>query len=231
MSDTLIQQSLNTIIRYKLLQPGEHVLIAISGGADSVALLHALLNLKTKWGLKLHLAHLNHMFRAKAAEMDAEFVRGLAQEKNLTYTIESFDVPAYQRRHKLSPQAAARKIRYQFLNRVAEKIGAHKIALGHTADDQVETVLMRLVQGTGSCGLQGIPPQRDRYIRPLIETSRRQIEDFLKQDGISYCQDASNFSPKYLRNKIRLQLLPLLEREYNCNLRDGLMQLAPKKSF
>jgi tRNA(Ile)-lysidine synthase len=221
-----IQQAVNTIKKYNMLQPGEQVVIAVSGGADSVSLFYALLRIQPEWGLKLHVAHLNHMFRLEDAKHDAEFVRQLAQKHKLACSIERFDVPAYQRRHGLSPQAAARRIRYQFLNRVAEEIGAAKIALGHTADDQVETMLMRIIQGTGAHGLRGIPPRRKKYIRPLIETTRRQIEAYLEQEDISFRQDASNLSPKYLRNKIRLQLLPLLEREYNPNLREGLRQLA-----
>ncbi len=221
-----IQQVANTINKYNLFRQGERIVIAVSGGADSVALLYVLLGMQSEWGFKLHVAHLNHMFRAEEAFQDAEFVRQLAQKHKLSYSIEEFDVPAFKRRHKLSPQAAARRIRYEFLDKVAEKIKAGKIALGHNADDQAETMLMRILQGTGQEGLAGIPPQRGKYIRPLIETSRRQIEEFLKQATVPFRQDASNLSPKYLRNKLRLGLLPQLEQEYNPNLRNSLNQLA-----
>ncbi len=221
-----IQRIVTTINKYNMLKSGERIVIAVSGGADSVALLYVLLGMRLKWGFKLHLAHLNHMFRGEEAAQDAEFVRQLAQKHELPYSIEKFDVPAYKRRHKLSPQDAARRIRYQFLDKAATETGAAKIALGHTADDQAETMLMRILQGTGAEGLAGIPPQRGKYIRPLIETSRKQIEEFLKEGGIPFRQDASNLSPKYLRNKLRLQLLPQLEREYNPNLRNSLNQLA-----
>jgi tRNA(Ile)-lysidine synthase len=221
-----IRQIINTINKYHLLQPGELVGVAVSGGADSVALLHALMEIQPTWGIGLHLAHLNHMFRAEEAERDAEFVRQLAQKHKLPCSIERVDVPAYQHRHKLSPQAAARRLRYQFLNRVAEDTGAARIALGHTADDQAETMLMRILQGTGPQGLCGIPPRRQKYIRPLIETSRKQIETYLMRGGICFRQDASNLNPKYLRNKIRLQLIPLIQREYNPGLRNSLTQLA-----
>ncbi len=224
--DTFIKQIIKTINKYNLLSGGECILIGISGGADSVALFYGLFALSSDWGFKLHLAHLNHMFRGRAADEDAEFVRKLADKHDIPCYIEAYDVPSYIKERKLSPQDAARRIRYRFFEEIAANIGADKIALGHHADDQAETMLMRIIQGAGSEGLSGIPVKREKYIRPLIETGRAQIKAYLGVHKISYRDDASNFSDKYLRNRIRLELLPLLKQKYNPAISSNLIRLA-----
>ncbi len=217
---------LKTIDKFSLLQPGDKVVAAVSGGPDSVALWHFLRQLKPELKLKLHLAHLNHLLRGKEALADARFVRQLAQDAKELFTIDAQDVAANAKQNKLSIHEAARKLRYQFLYRVAEKQGANKIALGHNADDQAETVLLRLLRGSGPQGLRAMQPRKGQIIRPLLETSRRQIMDFLKQEQLTFRVDSSNLKTKYLRNKLRRELLPVLLQDYNPHLKRNLVQLA-----
>lgn len=220
----LKEKVLKTIYRYHMIEPREKVLVGVSGGPDSIALLHLLCAISSELDLKLYVFHLNHKMRGKEADKDARFVEKLAQKMRLPVIIRSFDVPAFIKETKLSPQEGARQIRLKLLEETADEIKAQKIALGHQADDQVETFLIRLVKGSGPEGLRGIPPVRGRLIRPLIEISREEIETYLDQKKISYRLDATNQETRYLRNKIRRELVPVL-KNYNPNLRENLLQL------
>jgi tRNA(Ile)-lysidine synthase len=219
-----------TIDKYSLLEVGDRVLVAVSGGPDSIALLYALYSLREKYQLMLRVAHLNHLIHPERAREQAKFVQDMACNLHLPYTIEAIDVPSYRREKGLSVQAAAREVRYQFLTSTAQQLGFNRVALGHTADDQAETIIMRLLRGAGPRGLSGIPPVRRNnsihYIRPLLETSRQEIEDFLIQQQIKYLTDPSNLQPIYLRNKIRLELLPIIRDKYNPNIVNTLIRLA-----
>ena len=222
----MLQQFLSTIEQYRMLSPGDKVIAAVSGGADSVAMCHLLKTAAPAMNLQLHLAHVDHMLRGEESRADAEFAARLAQADNIPYTIERIDVRSYAKQHKLGLQEAARLLRYQFLEGLAKEIRAQRIAVAHTADDQAETVLLWLIRGCGPEGLQGIPPVRQPYIvRPMIHISRRQIEEYIKSRQLAYRQDASNLSPKYRRNRIRLEILPQLE-QLNPNIRQALGQLA-----
>ncbi|MBI5042342.1 MAG: tRNA lysidine(34) synthetase TilS, partial [Nitrospirae bacterium] len=214
---TLINRVKATIDRYNMLKKGDVVLIAVSGGPDSVFALEILNALKDEYGLTLHAAHLNHKFR-KEADKEAEFVRRLAEEKGMPATIDAFDVKAYCKERGLSKQEGAREVRYDFLRKTADKIGATKIVTGHTADDQAETFLMRLIRGSGALGLSGIPPASGKIIRPLIETTKREVLDYLWKNKIRYVKDPTNIKPVYLRNKVRLELMPLLAKRFNPNI-------------
>ena len=220
----------NKVRRYiqesRLLEAGDKLIVAVSGGADSVALWHVLSALRPRLNLQLHLAHLNHLLRGGEAAADAEFARRLAEESNCPYSIEAVAVADYAQEQKISLQDAARKLRYQFLRRLAREQGAAKIALGHNADDQAETVLMRLLRGSGPEGLCAIPPRRDKIIRPLLCCTRREILHFLQERQLPYREDSSNQKDIYLRNRVRRRLLPLLLEEYNPRLKRQLNQLA-----
>ncbi|NPV53664.1 MAG: tRNA lysidine(34) synthetase TilS [Firmicutes bacterium] len=215
---------------YRMLEQNDRVVVGLSGGPDSVALLHILYSFAGEYRLILHVAHLNHMFRGNEAEEDARFVKEFADSLGLPCIVESYDVPAYLRRTGRSPQEGAREVRYDFYRRVARDVGANKVALGHNADDQVETILMRLFRGSGLTGLTAIPPVRAEgditYIRPLIRASRSEIAAYCEANNLATRLDASNVKPKYLRNKIRLELIPLLEREYNSRIREALLRTA-----
>jgi len=210
-----------------MIEDGETVVAAVSGGPDSLALLYALYHIREALNFTLHVAHLDHKFRGVESAKDALFVKEHAHKLGLAFTLEATDVPQLVRESKLSAETAARKARYEFYERVAAEVGASKIALGHNADDQAETVLMRLLRGSGARGLSGIPRIREgKYIRPLLSTPRSEIEGFLSGLNLSPRQDASNEQPIYLRNKIRLELLPLLESEYNPSIKKALNRTA-----
>ena len=226
MSDVLIQSMLSTIRRYSMMETGDRVLCAVSGGPDSVALLHALWSVRDELGISLHVAHLNHCFRGAESDADAEYVRELASNIGLDCSVESIDVPELQKVLRLSTEEAARLVRYEFLERVASEVGASRIAVGHTADDQVETVLLNLLRGTGIDGLSGMPPVRGKIIRPLIEVRRSEVEAYVERHGLHPRIDATNLVAEYTRNRIRLDLLPLLRREYNPETDAAILRLA-----
>lgn len=194
------------IARHRLLGRGDRVLVAVSGGPDSVALLHALSALRPDYGLSLVVCHVHHGLRAEA-DRDAEFVRGLGARLDCPVTVEYVAVPLGGGR---SPEEAARAARYAALDRAARAANAARIALGHTADDQVETVLMRVLQGAGPRGLAGIPARRGRLIRPLLDVDRAAVLAHLAAHDLPWVEDATNRDPKLLRNRIRHELLPLL---------------------
>ena len=210
-----------TVERFGMLTRGERVLIAVSGGPDSVALLHVFLALRPAHDLTLHVVHVNHHLRAEASE-DARFVLDLARAVNLPATIT--DVGEAPARGE-SRETWARRVRYHALDAVAAQVGAGRIAVGHTADDQAETVLMRFLQGAGPRGLAGIPPVRGPFIRPLIDISRVEILSFLKGIGARWVEDRTNADLNYLRNRLRLHLIPELTR-YNPNARSALRRVA-----
>ncbi|GAB6179128.1 tRNA lysidine(34) synthetase TilS [Desulfotomaculum defluvii] len=206
---------------------GQRVIVGVSGGLDSVVLLHILNCLRKDLGIFLHVAHLNHMLRGEEAKEDALFVQALCQEWGIPCTAEERDVPAYAQTKKVSFEVAAREIRYQFFCKVLKKTAGDKIALAHHANDQAETVLMNLLRGSGLKGLSGITPIRDNlYIRPLLKISRYEIEQYCQQKGLSYRIDRSNLDTKYRRNKLRHQLIPLLEKEYAPGLVGNLSRMA-----
>lgn len=222
---TLPRQVQKTIGKYELLQPGERVVVAVSGGPDSMALLRVLWELRQEYRLSLIVAHLNHGLRPESEE-EKIFVQKATAALGLPFFSQRTDVRAWQRKENLTLQEAAREARYSFLTEVAQKHKAGKVALGHTADDQVESVIMRFLRGSGTRGLAGIPPVRGGiFIRPLIECWRQEIEDFLRERKITYLIDSSNRTLQFLRNRIRHELMPLL-KEYNPNLPHTLWQMA-----
>ena len=203
-----------------MLAGGETVLVGVSGGADSVALLHLLSSLAPDWQLRLHVLHVDHQLRAESAA-DADFVRDLGARLGVLVDVATV---AVDRRGSL--EAAARAARYAALDVCAARVGAERIAVGHTADDQAETVLMRLLQGAGVRGLAGIPPVRGRIIRPLIEMRRSALETELRRAGLAWVDDRTNRDLKFLRNRIRHELLPLLADSYNPEVAASLVRVA-----
>lgn len=247
-----------TIQRYRMLGPGDRVVVAVSGGPDSLALLHVLHALQAELGIALHVAHLNHRLRRAAGE-DARFVAATARRLGVPCTIEAVDVRAVRRQTGLSLECAARRERYRFFARVAESVGAHRVATGHTADDNTETVLINLLRGAGTDGLAGIPPVRPllapfwdahpedaldagvtcllpleggepaaraAVIRPLIETWRAGVEEYCQALGLEPRRDISNRSRAFLRNRVRLDLIPYLERHFGPAVRQNLQRLS-----
>jgi tRNA(Ile)-lysidine synthase len=240
---------LDLIQRYSLISRKELVVVGVSGGADSVCLLHVLAKWQKRLGIKLHIAHLNHQLRGAESEADVEYVSNLAGSLGIPSTIERQDVAAYRIERNCSIEEAARELRYAFFARVARKVGAHRIAIGHTRDDQVETILMHILRGTGITGLCGLATcspmvydSQEMSLRasPLSLRAKRSnllvirpLLDITREETASYCQeyqldpriDSSNLSLSFFRNRLRLHLLPLL-RQYNPSVDQALLRLA-----
>lgn len=219
------EKILETIQKHNMLSSGDRVVVGVSGGPDSLTLLHILMSLQERYNLSLYIAHFNHRLRGEESDKDAEFVRKLAEDLPLPFLIEEGNLGELVKEKKLTLEEAAREARYLFYFKATEKFRAQKIALGHNADDQVETILMRFLRGSGLEGLTGIPPVRGKIIRPLIECSREEIEEYCRKNKIEYRIDSTNREPIYFRNKIRLELLPLLIDQYNKNIKNNLLNL------
>ena len=197
--------------RWHMLPPeGGVILCAVSGGRDSVCLLHYLTTIAPRRGFTVAAAHLNHRMRPEA-QRDEDFVRGLCREWNVPFYTEAAPVYEIAARWGLGVEETGRRLRYDFLLRTADAIGAAYIATAHHAQDQAETVLLNLLRGTGPEGLGGIPPVRGRIIRPLLQTGRAEIEDYLQKNGLPHVEDSTNQDTHYARNRLRRELWPQLE--------------------
>ncbi len=216
----------DTAARYRMFTPGTTVVVGASGGADSTALLYALAGLRDEWRLTLVACHLNHGFRGEEAEGDAAYVRALCANLGVDCRVESVDVPGLARRRHLSSQQAARNARHACLRRVANDTGADRIALAHTRADRAETVLLNILRGSGLDGVAGFPPVALPLVRPLYDTTRAQVESYCAQHALHPRQDSSNLKTAYRRNRVRLELLPLLRQDYNAQIDDALLRLA-----
>ena len=202
----------NTIAEFNMVLPRETLIIGVSGGPDSIALLNIIYhNFAKQFGLKIHVAHLHHGLRGKESDSDAVFVNKVSSQLGLPCTVLKIDIAALAKRKKMTIEEAGRYARYDFFNKLADKIGATKILVAHNSDDNVETFLMRIIRGSGPKGLEGIPPVNGRIARPLIRVSKKQILDYCKVNSISYVIDSSNSETKYFRNFVRRKVLPLLE--------------------
>ncbi len=230
----LLEQRVLNFIQGNQLVSGQHcLLVAVSGGPDSICLLYILVKLQEELGIRLHIAHLNHQLRGADSEADAHYVSDLAHRLDIPATIEQRDVKAYQARQHISLEEAAREVRYTFLAQAAKSIGANRAAVGHTADDHIETILMHLIRGTGTRGLRGLQPSNLwqssesslTIVRPLLPVSRQETADYCHNHQLLPRIDASNLSLSPLRNRIRHQLLPLLE-SYNPRVAEALLRTA-----
>ncbi|MBI1911691.1 MAG: tRNA lysidine(34) synthetase TilS [Deltaproteobacteria bacterium] len=232
--NSTIKNIKKTISKNRMIETGDVVMAAVSGGIDSITLLDILGRLRQELSFSLVVCHLNHNLRGKESERDFNFVKKTALELGLEFEGRKLKAGVLEGDGE-SLQALARKKRYEFFEKAAKKHGANRIALGHTLDDQAETVLMRLLKGASLSGLCGIPPVRGPYIRPLIETSRQEIEKYSDENGLEFVQDSSNLTDKYLRNDIRLNLIPFLKENYNPNITETLARtssiLSPDDDF
>jgi len=214
----IIKTLRKTIKTYRLFAKGDKILLAYSGGLDSTGLLALLLEIKDEWDLKLFLGHFNHGIR-QSAETDEEFVKHMADKFSIPLYLGRADVRSYSRQKRINLEEAGRVLRYDFLKKTALEIGNAKIATAHTLNDQAETFLMRLFRGSGPSGLASIYPVVDDIIvRPLIHIERKEIEDYLKKKGMSFCVDESNFDRRFFRNRIRLDLIPYLQTHFDSKI-------------
>jgi tRNA(Ile)-lysidine synthase len=224
----MLENVLKYIREQQLLRPGERVAVACSGGADSVALLHVMAELRQELGIVLSAAHFHHQIRGAEADADQQFVEKLASSLHLELHFGSGNAPQYAAEHKISLETAARELRHQWFAGLIKQGHADKIATAHTLDDQAETVLMRILRGTGARGLAGIAPAHNakHLIRPLLTTSRHEVEAYVKAKGQCWREDSSNLDLGHTRNRVRHTLLPLLERDFNPAIRQTLADLA-----
>ena len=219
----VFEKVLSTINKHNLIESGDKIVIGISGGPDSVCLLHILSRLKEKLNIELYAAHLNHQIRGIEAQKDALYVSEICDEMGITYFLKSIDVPKYCKDNSLSIEEGARKLRYE----IKKRTKSNKIAIGHNLNDQAETVLMRIMRGTGLQGLRGIEYARENgVIRPLLDIERKDIEEYCKVHNLNPRIDESNLENIYTRNKIRLELIPYMTDNFNTNLIESIVRMS-----
>jgi len=226
----LIDKVKSTIKKYNMLKRHDRVLVGLSGGADSVALLQSFLALRKEYSLDIIIAHLDHKFRGEESKGDRKFCEDLSKKLNLEIASEEIDVSKISKEKGISFEEAARFERYDFFIRECKKKNIKKIAVAHNKDDQAETVLMRVIRGAGMAGLGAMNPVKDMagftIIRPLIEVSREEIEGFIKENKLSFRHDSSNDKVIFTRNRVRRELIPYLEKNFNPNVKEILVNMA-----
>ncbi len=211
---------------HQLIRPGDYVLVAVSGGIDSATLLHLLVQVQQQWQLRLEILHVNHGLRGEQADHDQQFVAQLAERYQLPLIARKVDVKKFQRRHKVSEEEGARLLRYHVFQWALKSTGANHVALGHHADDQVETVLDHWLRGSGVRGLSGMPVRRGTIIRPLLFATRAEIETYARSHKLDFVNDITNVMTHYRRNRIRHELIPYLKEQFNPALEKALLRTA-----
>lgn len=223
----LCEKVLETISKYNLINRGETVVVAVSGGPDSICLLHILHKISQNLDIKLYVAHLNHQIRGLDAYLDSLYVMKFCEKLGVTCFIRSIDVPAFCEENKLGIEEGARKLRYEMFDEIKNKVGADKVAIGHNKSDQAETIIMRIMRGTGLQGLRGIEYKReDGVIRPILDLSREEIEKYCEEHNLSPRIDKTNLDDIYSRNKIRLKMIPYMKKEFNDNVVDNIVRMS-----
>lgn len=223
----ILEKVKNTIEKHSMLKKGDKVIIALSGGPDSVCLMDVLSRLKDEYGIRLYAAHLNHQIRGIEAQKDAMFCMKRCEEEGIMCFIKAYDVPAYSREKGLSIEEGARELRYGMFFELQKKLSADKIAVAHNLDDQAETLIMRMMRGTGLEGLKGMEYSRsDGIIRPLLDVTRAEIEAYISQRGLSFRIDSTNLEDIYTRNKIRLRLIPYMADNFNVDIKKALSRMG-----
>ncbi|MCI8345039.1 MAG: tRNA lysidine(34) synthetase TilS [Clostridia bacterium] len=224
----LEQKILKTIKKYELIKNGDNIVVGVSGGPDSMALLNALINIRKSSNLKfgITVAHINHMIRIEAEE-ETKYVQNFCNKNNIECFIKKEQVEEIAKTEKIGTEEAGRKVRYSFFDEVAKKVNANKIATAHNANDNAETVLMNIIRGSGTSGLKGIEPIREnKYIRALIECTRVEIEEYCEEQNLEPKIDKSNMENIYTRNKVRNLLIPYIKENFNPNIITSLNRLS-----
>ena len=222
----LKEQVLSTIKKYNLIENGDRIVIGVSGGPDSISLLHILNKLKKELNFEIYVAHINHMIREEADE-ETKYVKDFCKKLNIECFVKRIDVKKIANNLKRGTEETGRKIRYEFFSEVLEKTSSNKIATAHNNNDKVETILMNILRGSGTSGLKGIEAIRDKkYIRPLIEVSREEIEKYCIDNDLNPKIDESNNENIYTRNKIRNVVIPYIKKEFNPNILKTINRLS-----
>jgi tRNA(Ile)-lysidine synthase len=217
---------LNTIKRYEQIKSGDTIVVGVSGGPDSICLLNVLKNLQNELKINIVVAHINHMIR-KEADSETEFVQDFCKQRDIKCFVKKADVLQIAKEKKLGTEEVGRKIRYDFFEEVKNLVGGNKIATAHNANDNAETVLMNFLRGSGSTGLKGIEPIRDnKLIRPIIECTRQEIEQYCNEKGLNPKYDKTNQESIYTRNKIRNMLIPYIQENFNPNIIETINRMS-----
>ena len=216
----------NNIINMKLINHGDNILLALSGGPDSVFLFHNLRKLRETLSFNLYASHINHMYRGKDAMHDEEFVRKLCDKYGIKLFVKRKNATEYAKELKVTEEEAGRVLRYDFFRENLREVGGGKVALAHNLNDQAETVLQRIIRGTGIDGLSAMSFEKDNLIRPMLNVQRNEIMNYLHENNYGYCIDITNTQDIYGRNKIRLNLIPYLEQNFNPNIQSSLYRMS-----
>ena len=241
--DNLEKKVFETIQKYNLIQRGDRIVVAVSGGPDSICLLDILNKIKNKncqlnpepvaincqtnpEPMAIFVAHVNHMIRKEACE-DEAFVRDYCEKNGIEFFSKSIDVEKFANNNKMGTEEAGRFVRYEFFDEVAKKVGANKIAIAHNKNDSAETIIMNILRGTGVSGLKGIEPiKNNKYIRPLINCKREVIENYCEKNSLNPRNDKTNFENVYTRNKVRNIVIPYIKKEFNSNIVETITRLS-----
>lgn len=216
---------LDYIKKNNLIRENDKILVAVSGGPDSICLLNILYNIKEKLKIELYVAHVNHLIR-KEAKSDAECVKEFCDSKNIEFFYKECDVKEKAQTEKISTEEAGRNARYEFFEEIANKYSINKIAIGHNKNDLAETLIMNILRGTGTQGLKAILNKNGKYIRPLLDVDREKIEEYCEKNNLKPRIDLTNFENNYTRNKIRNIVIPYVKKEFNPNIVETLTRLS-----
>lgn len=223
----IFEKVLGTINKYNLIEDGDKIVLGLSGGPDSVCLLHILYRLKEKMNIEVYAAHLNHQIRGLEAQKDALYISQICEDLGITSFVKAINVPEYCKEQGVSLEEGARTLRYEMFEEIKQKTKSNKIAIGHNRNDQAETVLMRIMRGTGLQGLRGIEYIRDNeIIRPILDIERSEIEAYCEKYELNPRIDKTNLESIYTRNKIRLELIPYMKDNFNPNVIESIVRMT-----
>ncbi len=214
-----------TINKHGLINYGDSIICAVSGGADSVCLLHIMLTLRKEYNLKIYIANVNHLIRGEESDSDSAFVKKIARAADVELFYREYDVVKIAKERKIGEEECGRELRYEFFSELSKRLGGAKIATAHNLNDNAETILFRLVRGSAAQGLGGILYKRDNIVRPLLDISRNEIEKYLRENSLTWCEDSTNTMPIYARNKIRIDVMPYL-REISSTADEKIVSAA-----
>lgn len=226
MKEQFEENILKTIKKYEQIKSGDTLVIGVSGGPDSICLLTVLNNQKEKLGIKIYVAHINHMIRKEAID-EEKYVKEFCEKLGIECFVKRADILKIAKKEKMGTEETGRKIRYEFFEEVYKKVKANKIVTAHNNNDKIETIFMNILRGSGASGLKGILPVRDsKYIRPLIEMTKDKIEKYCIENKLNPKYDKSNKDNIYIRNKIRNKLIPYIQKEFNPNIINAINRLS-----
>ena len=221
------QKVKETIKKYNLINSGDRIVLGVSGGPDSIAMLDILRQLRDEIKFEIYVVHINHNIRGKDADEDEEYVKKYCENYNIKCFSKKIDVPTIAQNEKIGTEEAGRKVRYEYFDEILQKTNSNKIGIAHNKNDKVETIIMHLLRGSGVSGLRGIEPIREnKFIKPLIECDRQEIEKYCKENNLQPRIDKTNFEIEYTRNKIRNIVIPYIKEQFNPNIIETITRLS-----